>query len=784
MKPMKNNPPRWRVSLFTLASILGVIILSFAVGYYLQMVAPRLVEEEFLGSNLGFFILINFNVVVVLILGFLTIQNLVKLILDRRRNILGSRLRSKLVGAFVGLSLVPTVLLFLVAKGILGSVLQGWFTPQVTQSVEGALTIAKENYDLSESKIRRDAMTVARRIEENVPGLGRILYADTRQQSSNAEFEAKKALQRFLQTKQEELGLAEISLVKATSDLRAEAVPFVATSEEALPGLDATAVRDASSGRVVVRSEEFNSGEILRCYFPLSLLSPLSGGGDTRNFGKRADAVLVTGMQIPKALSDALSSVLDAYDDFRELGIYRRPLASSYLLALIVITLLVIFSAIWVGFYLARSLSVPIQLLAAGTGEIAQGNLDFRIPEIGDDEMSVLVRSFNKMTADLQETTGELVERRRYMEAVLTNVGVGVVSVDSALRITTMNKAAKKILGLNEETNASGKPLANVVPRELAVKARELMDGRDDEIEKVVSANLSLYLGAETKHIQVSATKLYGERAESLGGVFLVHDLTELVSAQRMAAWREVARRIAHEIKNPLTPIQLSAQRMQRRFESKNETTELNTSDREVIAESTSTIVNQVEALRRLVNEFSRFARMPKATPVSLDLNQLITEVERIFRDAHHDITFRLVLDSRLPLVKADRDQLGRVLMNLLDNAVSSVHEANKILPRSSAEIIITSAVDEDLGLVTIAVSDSGVGVSDTDKPKLFEPYFSTKKGGSGLGLAIVSSIVADHNGFIRVRDNEPRGATFVVELPVPKSSQFGSWESRVVGQS
>ena len=265
-------------------------------------------------------------------------------------------------------------------------------------------------------------------------------------------------------------------------------------------------------------------------------------------------------------LSTALGSVVNAYDDFKELKTYRRPLVSSYFLTLVVITLLIVFAAIWVGFYLARELSIPIGLLAEGTQQVAHGNLKYRIPEIGDDELSVLVRSFNKMTKDLDETTGELESRRRYMETILARVGVGVLTVDTASRLTTCNIAAFDILGIEEGQSVLGRPFRRFLPEGLSNALVEILDKLYCGTEKLLSASISLDLPQGSKHIQLTVTELVDERQHGIGAVVLLDDLTALVSAQRMAAWQEVARRIAHEIKNPLTPIQLCAERLRRRF--------------------------------------------------------------------------------------------------------------------------------------------------------------------------------------------------------------------------
>lgn len=727
----------------------------------LRQALPRFAEEEFLGSNLAFFVVINVNIIVLLLLGYLIIKNVAKLIFDRRHNILGSKLRTRLVTAFVGLSLIPSVLLFMVAKGIVGSIMQGWFDPQVAATVEGAVGVARYHYREREQSLLRETARIAQEIS------GQVQFFDAR--SGEAGSLDGGPLARLLEERRAELGLLRLEVVDEHGQLWAGVADLGSVQDEVtVPGLHSASLKEAISGQAVVRPEQSVNAELFRSYAPIVLR--------IEQFSEpRQRFALVATERVSPELNGLLTRIIDSYDDYRELGIYRRPLASSYLLSLAVVTLLVVFGAVWVGFFLARSLTVPIQSLAQGTGEVAHGNLGYRIPEVGDDELSVLVRSFNKMTEDLQKTTGELVERRRYMETVLENVGVGVIAVDAQLKVATLNYAAAEMLGISAVGAALNRNLFDAVPLELSNKVKELLEQLQSSVEKVCAENISIYLEEGILHLQVTVTRLVGDGGLTLGAVVLLDDLTELVSAQRMAAWREVARRIAHEIKNPLTPIQLSAQRIQRRFAALRGPVLPGDSERAVVAECTEIIVNQVEALRGLVNEFSQFARMPKADPRPVDLNRVVLESVRMFEQAHADLKFEVELDPEFVTVELDREQIGRVLVNLMDNSVASVRQrllecgASRgvgVAPESG-RIVVRTMFDHAMGMIALSVTDNGIGVPDSDKPKLFEPYFSTKKGGTGLGLAIVGSIVADHNGFVRVRDNKPFGVSVVVQLPL-----------------
>jgi two-component system, NtrC family, nitrogen regulation sensor histidine kinase NtrY len=750
---------RPRVLIWILVGACAVLGLLWLAGSLQEhLVGPN--SDAFLASNVIYFLLINLNIIAVMVLGFLVIKNIVKLFLDRRRQILGARLRTRLVAAFVGVSLVPTVLLFMVSRQIVSSAMQEWFSPQVGASVQGALAVGRYHYSSAEAEVYRDLRYLSRKVGELAPYL---LNGEPRE----AE---KKALEGYLSEKLAEYGLRDISIV----DSRGNAVIHVSSPAAAPRAVNLAAVQQAISGALIVNPEQSPDGEVLRGYGPVAT-SPVSGlisgtvaqaelGSVVQN--GQAQFVVVSSLWVSSDLSELLSKIVDIYDDFNEQKSYRVPLASSYLLTLVIVTLMITFAAIWVGFFLARSLAVPIQQVLEGTQEVAKGNLGYRLAESGDDEMSTLMRSFNKMTSDLEQTTGELVARRRYMETVLASVEVGVLSFDGRRRVTTCNVSAGEMLNVSDVGAVLGHPIAEVFPGAAVAKLEELVKELDEADTKFSTATMSMLERGESKHFQITATRILGDEKEAQGVVVLFDDLTELVRAQRMAAWQEVARRMAHEIKNPLTPIQLSAQRIERKLHG--------VAEEDVLRECTTTILKQVETLRMLVNEFSRFARLPKCEPKPIALDAVLREATALFVATHPQLEVKLELASGLPRVNADAEQMSRALGNLLENAAAAIEKAGvqSGQPRKG-EIIVSSGISDDLRVVTLAVGDNGVGIPDSDKPRLFEPYFSRTKGGTGLGLAIVSSIIADHGGFIRVRDNHPYGAVFVIELPL------GRWGER-----
>jgi two-component system nitrogen regulation sensor histidine kinase NtrY len=461
-----------------------------------------------------------------------------------------------------------------------------------------------------------------------------------------------------------------------------------------------------------------------------------------------------------------MKEISSSFEQYKSTKLLKGKIQKGYILFLLLIALVIIFLSTWVGFHLARGITEPIQELAIATNRVASGDLNVTLDSYSQDEVGSLVEAFNTMTADLrkgqkainranlelQASNLELEQRRRYMEIVLANVTAGVISIDSQGHITTINKSAEKLLGLKTK-RIIGRNFRDIVTPDYQpmIKGilKELIGSGKDSIRKQVS----LPAGDTKIILLVNVTTLKDENNEFMGTVVVFDDLTQLLKAQRMAAWREVARRIAHEIKNPLTPIQLSAQRLRRRY------LDRFSADDIVFDECTTMIIKQVDDLKNLVNEFSSFARMPASNPSLNNLNDVLNEALVLFQEGHKEIQFQLKTDPDLPAFSLDREQIKRVAINLLDNAVAAVN--------GNGQITVETSFNKDLRIATLKISDNGRGIPAEDKPRLFEPYFSTKKSGTGLGLAIVSTIISDHNGYIRVRDNEPQGTHFIVELPI-----------------
>jgi two-component system nitrogen regulation sensor histidine kinase NtrY len=720
----------------------GMIILSAALAVLLfaffETRLPQFSSSNSLSNNVIFFLLINLNIILLVLLVFLVARNLLKLVFERRRRILGSHLRTRLVLAFLAVSIFPAILIFLVALGFMTSSIENWFNVQVEGSLSGSLEVAQAYYRNASENALVHARQLANRVRED------DLLATG----------SKDRLQAFVADKQHEYNVGTVQVFGIDRDVRAMARADEVPGESALAP-SAPLLTAALEGRPETRIQSMGRGDVIRAAVPIAGPSGVAGAVVVEYF-------------VPESVATRSADIARSFQEYRQLKILKQPITSNYIVTLVLVTLLVIFCATWMGFYLAKGITVPIQKLAEGTREVAQGNWQYRIglgdatQVAPDDEFGTLVTAFNQMTADLETSNLELEQRRRSMETILAELTAGVVAVGSDGRITTVNQAAERLFVIDRAT-VIGRDYMAVFARSDLGPAREMIAELRAGVSLAaaggrVERQMKLLAGGRMLTLVLTATMLRDAAGQALGALLFCEDVTEIVKVQRMEAWREVARRIAHEIKNPLTPIQLSAQRLHKRY------AEQLKEDGTLFEECTRTIVRQVEELKTLVNEFATFARLPAGEHTPEDLNALVEEAMVLFREGHRQITFAFDPDPSLPRLPLDREGIKRAVINMLDNAVSACDAAmNGTPPR----IDVRTRYHRAHGFVALEVADTGIGIKPEERGRLFEPYFSTKQGGTGLGLAIVSTIVADHQGFVRVKDNEPQGSRFVVELPV-----------------
>jgi len=736
-KPSTASPEelkrRKRERILIVLIIVVVSILAYALNRKLYF------GSDFpLSNQILMFLLININLLLLLLLIFLVFRNLVKLLYDRRRKVMGARLRTRLVIAFVTLTLVPTMVLFLFAIKFITNSIEFWFNVPVEQALANSLQVGHQIYDSAE--------------QENRFLLKRIAYQ--LEKKNLLEPEKEKALTNYIQVVQREFNLSAIEIYGPNT----ERLTYALSSElepHRLKTINSGEFQQAPIGKDVysLSSTLFDSGELLRTVCSVPFTTPLL---DARGF-------VAISRYLPPQLSENMSAIVKGFEEYKQISLLKQPIQTFYYLTLSVVALLVVFCAVWVGFYLAKTITIPIMRLADGTRRVAEGDLSFALDIQADDEIGSLVSAFNKMTRDLRisreqlelsaqvlrEQNIEIEARRRYMEIVLKNVSTGVISLDADGVITTLNTSAEKMLNLRagEILNQNFKALLPGPQRRLVEK---IFQNMADTRQEVMEFPLRLSIGGRPRSFLAYINVLHDEVGQNMGVVMVIDDLTELEKAQRMAAWREVARRIAHEVKNPLTPISLSAQRLRRKYSQQ--------INEPVFDECTQMIINHVELIRNLVNEFSAFARFPTADLKPCELTPIIEESVALYREGHTGIDFDAQIEEDLPTMNLDRQQIKQAMINLLDNAVTAVRSKGKI------SVVVTH--DAILKLVRIEVADDGVGISEEDKIRLFEPNFSTKKAGMGLGLTIVNSIITDHNGRISAQDNHPCGAKFVIELP------------------
>ncbi len=720
--------------------IIFVIVLVVALTSLLLYVTGKR-GEALLPQNVLVFMLINVNAILLLLLVYLVVRNVVKLIFERRRGILGSKLRTKLVIAFVGLSLVPTLLLFWVSIGFITNTIENWFSFKVETTLEEAFSVTEVYYNNASSNALYYATQLSRHITDK-----KLLS------QMNLE-----TLRDFINEKQTEYNLGVVEVYSSQKEELVKAMnPQVPDSS--FISAESSLVQQALDGKEITRVQPAGKSDIIRGVVPV-----YSSWGR-----KDVVGVIVVNYYVPRSLVSKMDSIAKAFQDYKQLKFYKNPIKYLYVLLLSVVTLLIIFSATWFGFHLSKVIAVPISSLASATEQIAQGNLDFQIEPAADDEIGVLVDSFNKMTCDLrvsQEQVGqttrhlqdmvtELDHRRIYMESLLENVAAVVVSIDRDGVITNFNISAQTMFGISLEL-ALRRPYGEVFASEELRPLKELIDEVMRLSLGAVERQLTLTFAQRTAYVYIRSNRLFDNAGNYMGLVVVGEDLTQVQQAQRAYAWREVARRIAHEIKNPLTPIKLNAQRVLRKFSPQI------SEGHGTFTDCLSTIVSQVDELKKLLNEFSSFAKMPATQPRANDIHEIIEKTLTLYREAHKDINFVFEPGRSVGRLSLDRGQIKRVLINLLDNAVASLE--------NDALIVIRTEYKPKLNVVTVEVIDNGCGVPPELKPKIFDPYFSTKKDSTGLGLAIVGTIIADHGGYIRVRDNHPRGTCFVIELPVSR---------------
>jgi two-component system nitrogen regulation sensor histidine kinase NtrY len=687
-------------------------------------------------SNAVIFTVISLNVVLLILVVFLVTRNLVKLLLERKRGVLGTRLRTKLVAAFVTLTIIPTAVLFFTSVVFLNRSMEGWLSSEVEKAIEESMNVANIYYKEASVDAIHYASSISQEITER-----RLL----KEENLNI-------LQSLIEEKMVLFRLSSVVVFSAQGEELVKIIsPEIKT--KTMPSPESGLVKSAMQGKNMSLVVQKGEADIIEGIVPIrSSFNP-----------KDVVGVLVADYFVPESLSGRLTLIRSSFTDYSQSLHLKSPIKTNYIIILTSLTLLVIFSAVWFGLNIAKGLINPIEKLVEGTQKISKGDLGFSIDIHSDDELGILVEDFNIMVDDLkfsrrslENAYNEIASRNRYIETVLNTISTGVISIRGDGMIAMINPSAQAMLALPQE-KVLGRDVAEVLSGDYLPLMNDLVTNLKKSKGSSIQKQINITLNGKWLTLLAQSSLLYGENDEYLGMVLVFDDLTQLQRMQRMAAWREVARRIAHEVKNPLTPIQLSAQRLRRRYLDKLG------EDAQVFDECTRVIISEVDEMKRLVNEFSAFAKMPTSMPVPGDLNKTVSDAAALYRQAHQDMEYVLDLDEKMPKMEIDSAQMSRAVGNLLENATTAIKEG-KVPVR---KITIRTSYDPEVHIATLDIVDTGPGIPQKVKERMFEPYFSTKKSGTGLGLVIVNRIIQDHNGFIRVKNSEPTGTVFSIELPV-----------------
>lgn len=642
-----------------------------------------------LTTRILFITLFNFNILALLTLMFFVFKSFIKLYTERKHKILGYKFKTKIIVVTVILASIPAGILFFVSSGLVTSYIDNLLAPQFRQPLLSSLDIAKSVYDSE---------------KENALEFAKNLSGGSR------------SFQRYKITRLKQL-----------------------------PENPTETVRSAFFGKEGTEVISGDNADTIRAVLPEYSSGKLSG-------------VLIVETYLPGNIVSSVEKIKESYETSLQLEAWRIPLKTNYLLILAFFTFMVVFMSLWVALRITRGITDPIQKLAQATNEVASGNLNVSLEFKSADEIGLLMDSFNHMVSEiktgkeiLQRAHMEAENRRLWLENILSNINSGVVFLDISGKILAINNSAYSILNLTPE-DALGKNYRDVMLKinsdelNLLIKGIILKDLRGTE------KNIKVVSGDKNLTLRVFVTVLKDSSSALMGILVVFDDITDIINAQQNLTWQEAARRIAHEIKNPLTPIKLSTERMLKKWQHH---------DRDfdnVFERATQSIIKEVDSLKRLVDDFSTLGKLPEIKKAAIDIRDVVGETLALYKD-YKGFNIKISIPDNIPSVEADAQQLKRVLINIFDNAFHAMG--------SSGNIEFEIQADQASNKIFIEISDDGPGISEEQKDKIFQPYFSTKEGGTGLGLSIASKIITEHKGHIRVKDNTPKGTVFTIDIPI-----------------
>jgi two-component system nitrogen regulation sensor histidine kinase NtrY len=660
---------------------------------------------------------------------FILVRNLIKLYYDKRKPFAGGRFKKRLVFFFISFSIVPTLLLFFFATDLISNSIEKWFKADIDLIMNKFEDLDKSYYE----KAKDDLKHFARLISDDIMRYKKYTL-------DNRDFLRNSTKQQMI-----EYNLDVVNIYVNQN----EEITFIS------PSITLHEYRDLSQhfiygqlgGSDPIKIDEMKKGLLIR------------HGVDFET--KAGDKILVIiGRFFPEKYIKNLQTLKSMSEKYNLQKRIKDQVKTTYILLFVFITILVIFSASWLGLYLARGITVPIEKVVAAAAEVTKGNLDVHIDYQAKDEFSTLIDEFNRMVSDLSEhreklnkRTIELRQRRSITETILTHITTGVIALNSKEEIIEINPGAERMLSINGD-DSRRRHFSEIISGDSYSGVEELIVKAFNTNFKIIEKEVDIKIKGKILILAVKITQIRNPINNKFAGILVVlTDLTELIKAQRMLVWREVAKRIAHEIKNPLTPITISSQRILRALELPDD------QFRKIVEDSLNIILQELDSIKKLAEEFGNFARLPEIKFTKGDINQLLEKLITVYTKIYSHINFNVNLDVEIPiLVKMDVEQMKRIFVNIIDNAVESMPE--------TGTVEVVSRYNKESQFIRIEIADDGPGISDEDKQKLFIPYFSKKTAGSGLGLAIAHNIIEEHNGLISVVDNNPKGARFIIEIP------------------
>ncbi len=699
-------------------SFIIFILFAFGALVLIETRLPNFARFFPVWENKLLIVVLNINLLLILLLLFLITRIILKAYIEKRRGIWGSGLKKRLTSTLLFISIVPSFTLFVLATGFFYVSMDRWFSQQVEDTMESALELSRLHY---EEVFQRHERIGARMVEEIEK---KDMVGD------------EKALRKFLHRYETTHLLGYLAVYDPSSGVM---------------------VRIGRSGKydktILSRLKLFSGKETAQEIIPADEGEMLLVGMRIKTGMEGASSpILFLGDTIKMKSEERIKQIAVTSKEFKESRVFKKVLKYSFIIPLFLITILTIFVSLWVGIKMATEITVPIEKMKEGAAIIAKGKFDINLEDRGKDEISTLVQAFNTMARELKIAKDEIEEKGRSLEFVLNNVAAGIISTDKRGIIILANSAARLILGVDRES-LEGMSLKEVFGNDFKLLTKSFLREVRASGGGSITKDLRLNLKKDITYLRASLTALKSKNKGIDGFIIAFDDITHVVRAEKLATWQEVARKLTHEIKNPLTPIVLSAQRIRRKIMSRFEGP-----DKSVLDETTSVIIRSVDDIKGIVNELTKLTHTSQARTLE-NINAVVDETLDLYRNLYHNIVIGFE-PGEIPLIRVDREAFKRVFINLITNAVRAIDG-------EKGTITVRTRYDKSKRISLIEFADSGRGVPDTDKEKVFDPYFSKDKEGTGLGLAIVHSIILEHHGRIMVEDNVPKGARFIIEIPV-----------------